>query len=238
MGLMIVVVFLIVFFLKLPPKIDMIDENNPQASIETCTREAVEDAISILQIHGGDIVPKGSVLYKGEERVFICFTDEYYRQCIMQRPLFVEHIEKEITSYIYPKIQMCFEELKLKLQNRYNIEDSKSLNVTTKLFPKHIGIMIEKDFKMSRDEYVRSFYDFRVNLVHPMYNFADLTTEIANQEAKYCHFDELGFMILYPQYDVFRTQLGDPIKIYILKERVTNEEFTFAIKSCPLPPGY
>ena len=61
--------------------------------------------------------------------------------------------------------------------------------------------------------------------------------EISNSEASYCNFDILALMIFYPKYDADKFRPQDSV-VYKIKERTTNEEFWFAIRSCPLPPGF
>jgi len=78
LGLMLVVGFLIIFFLIKPPQLSVIDEKNPQAFIESCTREATEEAIETLSRKGGDISPKGYVSYDGEEITYLCYFDGNY----------------------------------------------------------------------------------------------------------------------------------------------------------------
>ena len=66
---------------------------------------------------------------------------------------------------------------------------------------------------------------------------AEIAGEIVNQESDYCNFDTLGFMIIYPEYDVSKFETGDGILIYQIIDRNSNKEFTFAIRGCVLPPG-
>lgn len=237
LGLIIIVTFIIIFLLRNPPKVEILDENNPQAYIETCTREAVEDALSILSPQGGDIDPKGYITFNGTDIVYICYSGQFYRPCINQRPLLVEHIETEITNYITPIVRNCFQTMEFKLKKRYDIETG-DMQLTTRIFPKQISVDIYKKFKMTRETTAREFNHFKMNMQHPIYNFADIAMEVANQETHYCNFDNLGFMILYPDYDITRFTTGDEDRIYVITERVTNQKFRFAIKSCWLPAGF
>jgi len=77
-----------------------------------------------------------------------------------------------------------------------------------------------------------------MNLVHPIYNFAEIAMEIVNQESHFCNFDELGFMIMNPRFDVVKFITGDADVIYMIKDYETNQKFRFAIRSCTFPPGY
>jgi hypothetical protein len=237
LGLIIVVGLIFIFTLRKPVKIEVYDENNPQSYIEQCTRDAVQEAIDILSPQGGDINPSGSVKYDGIDRVYLCYNNDFYKRCINQRPLFVEHLEREITNFITPKVADCFKVLEMKLEKRYDIETS-NMKLVTRLYPRQITVEIDKKFKMTREDNVINIQKFRMNMIHPLFNFAEIGMEIANQQAQYCHFDDLGFMILHPSFDVKSIKTGESDNIYTITERATNQQFTFATRSCLLPPGF
>jgi hypothetical protein len=237
LGLMLVVGFLIVFLLVNPPEVHVVDENNPEAFIESCTRESVEEAIDILSKNGGDISPKGFIQFQGNDLTYLCFSYHHYYPCINQRPRLVKHMEDEITNYIAPKIEECFDDLESRLNERYDIETS-GTNIITTLQSEQVTVVIDKKFKMSREEDSRDITQFRMNLVHPIYNFAIIAMEIVNQEAHFCNFDELGHMILNPQFDIIKFVTGDSDVVYRLKDYETNQEFRFAVRSCTFPAGY
>jgi len=238
LALMILVALAIIFLLMNPIKIDVYDENNPQASIETCVRESVEEAINILSPQGGDIIPRGSIRYEGEEITYICYNPEVYKRCINQRPLLVEHVEKEITDYITPRVNSCFNKIEDNLKSRYDEVEVGEMTLTTRLYPKQVVVEINKKMSATRGDKTLTFERFRMNMVSPIYDLTKLSMEIANQEAKYCNFDDLGYMILYPQYDITSIITGDSDMIYVVKERSTNQQFRFATKSCLLPAGF
>ena len=98
LGLIVVVSFIIIFLFFNPPEIRMVDENNPQAFIESCTRETVEEAINLLSKRGGDINPVGSVVYDGENIAYLCYNEEFYESCINQRPLYVPEKKDDMFS--------------------------------------------------------------------------------------------------------------------------------------------
>lgn len=243
LGLIFVVGFAIVFFLIRPPEIKIVDHDSPQAEVESCTKQAVEEAIDILSKNGGDISPKGFVSYNDSEISYLCYTSKYYRPCVNQRPLLVEHIEKEITNYITPKVADCFNNLKSKFGSRYNIQTT-NLDINTKLQSKYVTISVNKKFRMERTEEARNleelrdFNEFKMVMVHPIYDFAVISMEIVNQEITFCNFDEIGFMILHPEYDITKFITGDEDIVYKMKDYATNEEFRFAVRSCKLPAGY
>ena len=112
------------------------------------------------------------------------------------------------------------------------------MDIKTKLQSGHVSVTINKNFKMIRKEGVKDFNEFRMNTVHPIYEFAKISMEIVNQEIRFCNFDELGFNILHPKYDIKKFITGDSDIIYNIKDAETGEQFKFAIKSCTLPVGF
>ena len=225
------------FLIMRSPRPEIVDEENPQAFIESCTKQAVEEAIEILMPHGGDIVPKGSTMYLDIDRTYLCYNANYYTPCVNQRPMLIEHIENEITNYIEPRIENCFNVLESQLEGRYDIESGNML-IQTDLTSKLISVNIDRHFKMSRQDKVREFNNFKTSFVHPLYNLAEVAIEIVNQEIRYCNFDILGYMIFYPEYDLDKFRPGEGDIIYQIKHIPTNKEFIFAVRSCALPPGF
>ena len=110
--------------------------------------------------------------------------------------------------------------------------------MVTKLNSKSVSVEIQKNFKISKGDYVQNYDRFGMVLIHPIYDFSKIAMEIVNQESRFCNFDELGFMIIYPEYDITKFETGDSDVIYNLREIASDESFTFAVKSCKLPQGY
>jgi len=238
LALILIVLIILIFLLRAPPKIRVFNEDEPQAYIESCTREYVEDAIFLISQHGGDIEPKGSISYENLDRTYLCYNNNYYEGCINQRPLLVEHIEQEITNYITPHLEECFKELVSNYGNRYNVELEKQMKVDTILQSKNVYVEIGRELDAERSDESRNFKKFSMHLNSPIYNFAEIAMEIVNQETKYCNFDVISYMFLYPEYDITKFITGDSNIIYQITERATNQKFTFAVRGCVMPPSF
>lgn len=237
-ALMIVVLIAMIFVSRIPPKVDISDDKTPHSFIESCTKQAVQEALKKIQETGGDIGPKLSVRYENINRSYLCYTTRFYQPCVNQRPGLIEHIETQITEYIKPKLLTCFDSLESDLSKRYQIEMG-DMEVKTKLAPKEVLIEINRKFKMSRgDTKTMEFENFKIQLLHPIYDLAKVSNEIVNQEARFCSFNALGYMTVYPQFDITRFKTGDADIIYKVKDRSSAQDFNFAIRSCPLPPGF
>lgn len=237
LALILIVGIIIIFLLRRAPEIEIVSEEDPQAFIESCTRGAVEEALEIIMIHSGSLEPKGTIMYQGENISYLCYNSIYYRGCVNQQPLLIEHIEDEIYTYIKPRISNCFQILKSDLEPRNEVEMEEYWDLTTKLTPNGVNIEINRDFKMQRGNNVRSFSLFKTSIIHPIYRIAEIAMEIVNAEARYCNFDTLGFMIIYPRYDINKFRTRDSTTIYSVKEIESNQEFKFAVRSCAIPAG-
>jgi hypothetical protein len=238
LALIIIVGIILLFLFKSPIESTVIDEKNPQSFIDSCVREATEEAIDILSEQGGDIIPLGSTMYESRNISYLCYNANYYIPCVNQKPMLIDHIESEIDDYIKPKVEDCFNLLKSELeQENYEIEIG-SMDLTTELKRGQVLVNINRDFKISKGDDVRKFTSFKIKLTHPIYNLAEIALEIAKQEAEYCNFDILGFMIIYPEYNLAKFRPGNSDTIYEIKEVKSGYRFMTAIRSCALPPGF
>ncbi len=235
LGLMLVIIIAIFFIIKKPPEPQIIDEENPQAFIDSCTKQAVEEALVLLGEQGGDTNPKGSIKYKNKEITYLCYNENFYDPCINQRPLLIKHVISEITNYITPRVENCFQTLEKSLEKRYEISMG-NMDIETNLQTNLVKIKVTRDFQMTREDNTRNFNEFEVNIIHPIYDLAEIANEIASQEAEFCNFNTDGFNSNYPKFKT-RKEMIENTKIYIVSKRDSNVDFTFAIRSCVMPPG-
>jgi len=152
--------------------------------------------------------------------------------------MLIEHIEKEITDYIKPEIETCFSDLKQELEKRNYEIDEASINIKTELKTRKVLVTIDKKFQISKNEETRNFKQFKAQILHPIYDLANIALEISNQESKYCNFEYLGFMVFYPQYKIEKFRMSDSTKIYTITEKSSGKKFVFAVRSCAIPPGF
>lgn len=237
-ALMIVVILVMLFlFLRRAPTI-VIDTQNPKAYIDSCVNDFTNEAVNILNSHGGDILVNGGAMFLGENISYLCYNENYYQPCVMQRPMLVEHVETEIKNYIDPKMENCFNSLKNEIEGRGFDIDMGEMDLEVELRSGVIEININRDFKMSRGDKVTEFKKFDSGIQNPLYDLLKVAMEIANQEAEYCNFDILGYMIFYPEFNLDKYRPGDSDIIYSIKDVRSKQELKIAIRSCALPPGF
>jgi hypothetical protein len=213
---------------------------SPQEYIEKCAKDSALEAVNIMLPQGGYIQPRNYRLYQNNKVAYLCYNNNFYYPCIMQEPMYIEHLEKEIESYIKPKIKDCFYALKQEYRDRHYRVNDGALALNVELNPKQVKINVEKKFEISKEE-TRRFEKFKAKLNSPLFDLAYVAREIANQEAKYCSFEYLGYMLFYPMIEIDKKNIGQAdtaSKIYIIRDRVTKKSLWIAVRGCAIPPGF
>jgi hypothetical protein len=114
------------------------------------------------------------------------------------------------------------------------------MNITTELATNIAKIKIDREFVMTKQGKTEKIDSFKSALNSPLYNLAVAAQEIASQEARFCYFEYVGFMVFYPQFKIEKKQVSQGLeasKIYIIEDRNTRKKLNIAIRSCAVPAG-
>lgn len=227
-------------FYQTKPQISVPTIKEPQQYIEKCVEDAATEAVDIMMPQGGYINATHYKLDEGIKVQYLCYNNLFYKPCVMQEPMYISHLQNEITNYIQPRIENCFLFLKSELEREnYEIEMG-TMSLTTELMTNIVRVKINRLFEMKKQEESRRFESFKINFNSPLYNLAIVAQEIANRESKLCYFESLGFMIYYPKFSIDRKAVGSgegAARIYIIEDRNTEKKLNIAIRSCAIPAG-
>ena len=102
--------------------------------------------------------------------------------------------------------------------------------------PRKIIIKINANMTLTKTEESLRYENFTIITASKFYDLAILAQEIVSQESSFCYFELLGFMLLYPEFDIDRLRTSDSTIIYTLKHEDSKEKFRFAIRGCVIPP--
>lgn len=242
-GLLIIAFILGYFLVASKPKIEISQPSifEPEQYIAKCARDAAINATSIMMPQGGYVNPKNYKMYEDQKVAYLCYTNQYYKTCTIQQPLYIEFLENEITKEITPKIEECFLGLKSELESKnYKIEMG-AMQVNTELATNVIKIKINRMLSLNNQGETQRYESFKANLNSPLYNLAIAALEVANQETKFCNFEYIGFMLFYPEFSITKKSVGsgkEASKIYIIEDRTSGKKLNIAIRSCAVPPGF
>ena len=216
-------------------KVDDQSISHPGSAIESCVREAVEEITSEIMPQGGVKDPKNFKLYKNIKVSYLCDNIGPFAPCIQQHPLLIEDMRVLIQDHIKDKVDVCFRTLKSEYEKRATTIELGLQSLTLNFGMDKIYLNITRIMKLTKGEKTLTIDSFPVEMNHPIYNLGNVALEIANQEARYCHFDTLGYSVLSPEVTIKRNTLSDETMIYQIRDESSKKEFWIAIRSCSVP---
>ena len=234
-----VVVALAVLVYMFYPKIKAMfgfETENPYSFIQTCLEEDLKQSVETLSLRGGSIRPEHYIVYNSDNIEYLCYTNEYYKTCVMQQPMLKNHIEQEIQTEIKGKVAECFIELENKYKGNYEVVLKKG-GTSVELLPKRVVVSFNHTLTLTKGE--SNKYDkFKVVLDNNLYELTSIANSILNWEARYGDAETTTYMEYYRDLKVEKKTQIEGSTIYILTDRNTGYKFQFATRSIAWPPGY
>jgi len=239
-ALVIVVTIVLVFILrgKVAPVVGVQGTEDPKGYIDNCVRKNVNDAVDLLLPQGGFINTQHTKTYKSINIEYLCYNQGNYYPCINEHPMFLNEVKEEIFDYTNGKIEGCFEDYKVEMEKRGADIVLEPMNMNIELAPERIYVAIDRKVTMTQKEESYSIDEFNIEIINPVYDLGRIAMEIASQEAKYCYFEYVGYMILYPKFKISVFPMSDNTKIYTIEDKKSGKKMNIAIRSCAIPPGF
>lgn len=244
---MIIVAGIVFFFLfrgNVVSKIGEGQEINMNSFLDSCIEDKTREAIEIIGLQGGLVNNPLSKEFKFEEEEvfrnisYLCYNQNYYLPCVNQEPMLIQHLKKEIENYISKDIENCFKDLTSSLEKQNYIVDVKYNGFEVELIPKKIIINLDGEIVLTKTEETSRQEGFKVIVPSRFYDLSIVVQEITSQEARFCNFEYLGYMMFYPQWNIDKLRTGDSTIIYTVEHKDSKEKFRFAVRSCAIPPGF
>lgn len=235
------VIIIIIFFLfrggVVKPGIEERVEEDPRGFISDCTERYADESVDIMLPQGGFIEPEHAKMYEGINVSYLCYNSGNYNPCINEHPLLVNEIKNEMKDYIVPRVEQCFNDYKTEIEKRQGKVDLGTMALGINFAPDRIFVSIDRDVNLRIKEQSYNYNKFDIEMISPVYNLARVAMEIASQEAKYCYFEYVGYMILYPEFKIERDILSDYSEIYSIEDKKSGKKMNIAVRSCAIPPG-
>ena len=71
-------------------------EFSPQGYLAQCIEPEIKQYTKVLAAQGGYQRPEGFILYQGNKIQYLCYTNDYYKTCVVQQPMIKQNFEKEL----------------------------------------------------------------------------------------------------------------------------------------------
>ncbi len=244
-GVLLISVIALFFLLRggIVPGIGRSSEINPNSYMTTCIEDKLIESVEILSSQGGYIKNPLNRTFKFDsdkkpsDISYLCYNQNYYTPCVNQEPVLIQHLKKEIYDYIKDDVESCFNELKLSLENQRFTVNGVYRDFEVKLMPKKIVLEIDAEITATKTDETKKIDSLKTLTLTRFYDLSLVVQEIVSQEARFCNFESLGYMLIYPQYNIDKFRTGDSTTIYTVQHRDSKEKFRFALRGCVIPPG-
>jgi hypothetical protein len=235
LGILIVLVLLILF--SRDAGFDTIfAKQSPYQEIEGCAQTAIQEGLDILMLQGGVIESENYFMYEGKKIDYVCYSENEYENCIMQKPILTNTIRDELVKYSTPKIKSCLNSVKSSLESKGYSVVMRDPEIVIDLVPDNVLVDMNLGLRIEKAG-VESFDHIRTGIKSKIYNFALITSSISQWETRYGDSETLNYMLYYPSLKVEKKKQSEGTTIYILTDRDSNEKFYFASRSIAIPAG-
>lgn len=231
-----IVLVLLLLFVGRESLTTLLTGEAPVDTIKNCISESFEPALNLIRLQGGSLNPENYYLYQDNKIDYLCYTEENYKKCVMQKPLLKQAMEKELQEYIAPRARSCIEAVKQSLREDGYEVSSKEPKITVSLVPNTILLNIQTDLRLTKDS-TETYESIKMDTTSQLYDFAMIASSISNWEARYGDSETMNYMVYYPSLKVEKKKQGDGTTVYVLTDRSSLEQFMFASKSMVIPAG-
>ena len=240
-ALIIVVLIIAVFLLKNQTQNKISLKENPsdyvRVSIQKCAEQAGMEAEKLVIIHGGFLSPTNSMAFNGTNISYLCWASQNLELCTNEHPLLNLEIQKEIESYVKPKLEKCFNDVKAQL-NSYGYSEG-DLILSSEIVPNELKLGITKKISFKINDNSVNLENFDTKIISPLYDFIRITNEIINQELKCnCGFESCNAKTVELNRNNQNFDISKPVftadgrEVYLIEELLTGKRFGFAIRNC------
>jgi hypothetical protein len=205
-----------------------------------CLEEDTKKAITEIIKKGGRLNPELYINYEGEKVEYLCYTEEWYKTCVMQKPLIKQSIEAEAERTIEKSSKKCIEDMIERLKKKgYDVKVSGDKSVNINIMPEKVEIApnIEISLKKDGESKILDRNMFKSSYYSGVYEIITIAGTVLNWEARFGDVPVESLMNYYHNLLLKKIIQSDGSKIYIIKNIDENIEMRFAVRSLSWPAG-
>ncbi len=212
------------------------DSNDPNAFMRKCIEPELTKVLPVIVKQGGYYNPTNYVTYNDEKIQYLCYISENYKPCIVQQPLLVSHVEKELQNLIAPKAIGCLASLKQEYERKGYTVGTLPSQVNVSIVPENIKINFNAPIVISKAE-TQTYRAFSASVPSQIYYMLTTATSIINYESTYGDSETTLYLQFYPDLKIEKIK-RDSDTIYKITNVLSKEQFVFATRSLVWPQGY
>ncbi len=212
-------------------------EFGPERFMGSCVRQSLRETTDLMLTQGGFVNPKNAVVSNGTTVTYLCKNINYYESCIAQHPAYLSELQEELRAQLVNDIPSCLDSLKTELERRNYDVQLGEYDAKVTLKPEIVDVSIPIELTLTKNDVVQRISQLDTSLRIPLYNLGRVANELVSQEARFCYSEYVGYMLLYPSYDIRVKTLSDTTKVYSVTHLPTDKTLQFAIRGCVIPAG-
>ena len=237
-ALIIVVIIALLFVLIRKPAAIISPTADPQAYMADCVEDSLaKSETAILDNNFYPNMTDNFILYYGKKVPYLCITSQFYLPCVNQEPMMIKAVKDQISVQAKKDADRCFADMIASFRkNGYSVAEE-NMNMSIGLDSNSVYSDITKKITVTKDEETRNFEKFSASIISPIYRLAETARNIVNYESALCEFNEMKWMMNYPDILIRRFSTSDQTKVYTLTDKASGKSVNFAVKTCALPAG-
>ncbi len=217
-------------------------EADVNSFLNVCFEDEVKNAVNELAIFGGYFNNPNNLKFKFMDEgiyrniSYLCYTQNNFRPCVVQKPTFFSDFQKNIEEEISDVVYACFKDM-LDSFDKQGFEvgkDSRLNGFEIDLASKRIILQTYSKVVLTKAGETKIQENFQVVIPSRIYEVLNVVEEIINQESNYCYFERRGFGLMYPEFEIDLFRMEDFTEIYTVENTYTSEKFRFAVRGCSL----
>lgn len=212
-------------------------EVKPDAYLKDCIEDELLKNIETISLQGGSLNPELSIMYKNQNISYLCYTNEYYKTCVVQEPMLIQSVADELANSIEPLAKECVQSMTDKYESQGYDVNLGSGNMKIELMPNKAKIVFDNSLSLTKGD-TRTYDSIEVLVDNNLYELLSIADNIIGYEARYGNAETTLYMQYYRNLKVEKDLLSDGTKIYTITDRNTLDKFQFASRSLSWPPGY
>jgi len=212
---------------------------NPKEYIENCMLVSVKESEDLL--FKSNTYPEFNssnyILFEQEKVPYLCTVSEFYKPCTPQDPGMFMRVRQIMQNKVARDIKNCLDKVYSDLEEEnYKVTTQKG-ETTLDISKDSINIKLNETMYIVKGENAYTISGFEVSYGTKLYETLKLVQTIVNYESTFCEFNKLNWMQSNNEIIISTTRASDQTKIYSLRDRMTDREIKFAVKTCVLPAG-
>jgi len=234
------IIAIILLLVVVVPKVqsgDLFRTQSPAEYYDACMKNTLKDNMEKVALGGGYLETQNYYQYKGVKYNYLCYTNEYYKQCVMQQPMIFQQFNSELKRLTLPKAQECLNSMKENYARKgYTVTMQSAPQINMSLEENNLLVDTNVEIKFQKED-TKNYGIISERYPTQMYELISIATSILNFEARLGGSESTVYMAYYPNVRVEKTKLSDGTTLYSLSNRKTGETFRFATRSVAWPPG-